>query len=281
MKKISLILTLFIVLTGTILRAQGIKIPAASTTQSIVQDFALNQIKLSYSRPNIKGRKIFGELIPYGQVWRTGANAPTKITFGEDILFEGQVVPAGEYALYTIPGKTEWTIILSKNTKLWGAMGYENKDDLLRVQVKTLTLAQKQETFTIGFANVMPNSCEIQLSWDKTLVPIKMSANIDEKIMASIQTAMQGNNKPYFVAAGYYYDNNKDLKQALIWAEEAAKANPTAYWIEHLRAKILLKSGMKTEAIAAAQQSMQMAEKEKNPDYVKLNADLIKQAGKK
>ncbi len=281
MKNITLIFSLIFALTSLTLLAQSVKMPAASSTQTIVQDFALNQIKLSYSRPNVKGRKIFGELIPFGQVWRTGANAPTKITFGEDVLFEGQAVPAGEYALYTIPGKTEWTIILSKNTKLWGAMGYQDKDDLLRVNVKTSTLVQQQETFTIGFANVMPSSCEIQLSWDKTLVPIKISANIDDKIMASIQTAMQGENKPYFQAAGYYYDNNKDLKQALIWAEEAAKANPTAYWIEHLKAKILLKSGMRNEAIAAAQKSMEMAEKEKNPDYVKLNADLIKQAGKK
>ncbi len=280
MKKISLILSFIYISVSASVFAQGLKMPAASTTQTISQDFALSQIKISYSRPNVKGRTIFGDLVPYGQVWRTGANSPTKITFGEDVSFEGQRVAAGEYALYTIPGQTEWTIILSKNTKLWGAMGYQEADDLLRVKVKPVALSQNLETFTVNFANIMANTCDLQLSWDKTLISVKIGADVDTKIMSSIDAAMQTANKPYYQAASYYFDNGKDLKKALIWIEEATKANPKAYYMEHLKAKILLKSGMKAEAIASANRSMQVAEAEKNQDYVILNQKLIAEANK-
>lgn len=281
MKKISFILALILISTSASILAQGLKMPAASSTQTLTQDFGLSQIKLSYSRPNVKGRTIFGDLIPYGQVWRTGANSPTKITFGDDVSVEGQAVPAGEYALYTIPGQSEWTIILSKNTKLWGAMGYQEADDLLRVKVKPITVTDKVETFRIDFANVMSNTCDLQLSWDKTMVSIKIGVDIDTKIMAGIDAAMQSANKPYYQAASYYYDNGKDLKKALVWIEEATKVNPKAYYMEHLKAKILLKSGLIAEAVASAKRSMQVAEAEKNQDYVVLNQKLIAEATKK
>ena len=135
MKKIIILFIGLISMAG-IANAQALRLPAASSTQSVQQDFGLSSIKLTYSRPNVKGRKIFGTQTPFGQVWRTGANAPSKLTFGDDVMLEGKLVPAGEYALYSIPGKDVWTIILSKNTKLWGAMGYQESDDLLRVQVK-------------------------------------------------------------------------------------------------------------------------------------------------
>lgn len=281
MKKISSIFVIIFMLTSASIFAQGLKMPAASSTQTLTQDFGLSQIKLSYSRPNVKGRGIFGDLIPYGQVWRTGANSPTKITFAEEITFEGKPVPAGEYALYTIPGEKEWTIILSKNTKLWGAMGYQETDDLLRVKVKPISIADKVETFRIDFANVMSNTCDLQLSWDKTLISVRIGVDIDTKIMAAIDAAMQGNNKPFYQAASYYFDNGKDLTKAYAWIKEATAANAKAYWMEHLQAKIELKLGLKAEAIASAKRSMQVAEAEKNPDYVVLNQKLIAEATKK
>lgn len=261
--------------------AQALRLPTASTTQSVQQDFGLSSIKLTYSRPNVKGRKIFGTLIPFGQVWRTGANAPSKLTFGEDVMVEGKLVPAGEYALYSIPGKDEWTIILSKNTKLWGAMGYQESDDLLRVKVKPLALNNSVESFSIGFEKVMANSCEMQLIWDKTLVPVKITTDIDSKIMAGIDAAMQGSNKPFYQAASYYFDNNKDLNKAYEWIKEATSANPKAYWMEHLKAKIELKMGLKAEAIESAKRSIAVAESEKNQDYLVLNQQLIAEAQKK
>ncbi|MEY3678110.1 MAG: hypothetical protein RI924_251 [Bacteroidota bacterium] len=280
MKKIIIVCIGLLSMAG-IADAQGLRLPAASTTQSIQQDFGLGSIKLTYSRPNVKGRNIFGSLIPFGQVWRTGANAPTKITFADAVLVEGQAVPAGEYALYTIPGKDEWTIILSKNTKLWGAMGYQQADDLLRVKVKTLGLNNSVETFNIGFENVQASSCELQLSWDKTLVPVRISTEIDSKIMAGIDAAMQGSNKPFYQAASYYFDNNKDLNKAYEWIKEATAANAKAYWVEHLKAKIELKLGLKSQAIESAKRSSAVAEAEKNQDYVELNKQLIAEATKK
>ena len=240
----------------------------------------MSSIKLTYSRPNVKGRKIFGALIPFGQVWRTGANAPSKLTFADDVMLEGKLVPAGEYALYSIPGKDVWTIILSKNTKLWGAMGYQESDDLVRVEVKPVALKKPVESFSIGFERVMANSCELQLIWDKTLVPVKITTDIDSKIMAGIDAAMQGASKPFYQAANYYFDTNKDLKKAYEWIQEATSANPKAYWMEHLKAKIQLKMGLKAEAIESAKRSSTLAEAEKNQDYVVLNQQLIAKAQK-
>lgn len=280
MKKIIILCIGLLSMTG-IATAQALRLPAASTTQSVQQDFGLSSIKLNYSRPNVKGRKIFGTLIPFGQVWRTGANAPSKLTFGDDVMLEGKLVPAGEYALYSIPGKDEWTIILSKNTKLWGAMGYQESDDLLRVKVKPVALNKSVESFSIGFEQVMANSCEMQLIWDKTLVPVKITTDIDSKIMAGIDAAMQSTNKPFYQAASYYFDNNKDLNKAYEWIKEATSANPKAYWMEHLKAKIELKMGSKAAAIESAKRSMAVAESEKNQDYVVLNQQLIAEAQKK
>lgn len=280
MKKIIILCIGLLSMTG-IATAQAVRIPAASTTQSVQQEFGLSSIKLTYSRPNVKGRKIFGTLIPIGQVWRTGANAPTKLSFGDDVMLEGKLVPAGEYALYSIPGKDEWTIILSKNTKLWGAMGYQESDDLLRVKVKPVALNKSVESFSIGFEQVMANSCEMQLIWDKTLVPVKITTDIDSKIMAGIDAAMQGASKPFYQAASYYFDNNKDLNKAYEWIKEATSANPKAYWMEHLKAKIELKMGLKAAAIESAKRSIAVAESEKNQDYVVLNQQLITEAQKK
>jgi hypothetical protein len=280
MKKI-IILCIGLISMGGLANAQSLRLPAASTTQSVQQDFGLSSIKLTYSRPNVKGRKIFGALIPFGQVWRTGANAPSKLTFADDVMLEGKLVPAGEYALYSIPGKDIWTIILSKNTKLWGAMGYQESDDLLRVQVKPVALNTPVESFSIGFEKVMANSCEMQLIWDKTVVPVKITTDVDAKIMAGIDAAMQGASKPFYQAANYYFDTNKDLNKAYEWIQEATLANPKAYWMEHLKAKIQLKMGLKAEAIESAKRSSTLAEAEKNQDYVVLNQQLIAEAQKK
>ena len=280
MKKIIFLCIGLISMAG-IAHAQTLRLPAASTTQSVQQDFGLSSIKLTYSRPNVKGRKIFGTLIPFGQVWRTGANAPSKLTFADDVMLEGKLVPAGEYALYSIPDKDAWTIILSKNTKLWGAMGYQESDDLLRVSVKPIALNKSVESFSIGFEQVMANSCEMQLMWDKTLVPVKITTDVDAKIMAGIDAAMQGASKPFYQAANYYFDTNKDLNKAYGWIQEATSANPKAYWMEHLKAKIQLKMGLKAEAIETAKRSSTLAEAEKNQDYVVLNQQLIAEAQKK
>lgn len=260
--------------------AQGVKTPAASPTQSITQDFALSNISVTYSRPAVRGRSIFGDLVPYGEVWRTGANSPTKIKFGEDVTVNGKAVPAGEYALYSIPGKDQWTFILSKKLTLWGSMGYSEADDLVRFTAAAQRLPFSIENFTIIFANQTSNSVDIQLLWADAMVGFNVKADIDQKILASIDSAMKGEKKPYFQAASWYYEKGLDLDKALSWVNEAVKAQPDAYYMEHLKAKIQLKKGDKKGAIASATSSMKKAEAQKNPDYVALNKKLIAEAGK-
>lgn len=282
MKNIRRVLMVAVVGTmlSTSLQAQDVKLPSASPAQTVTQEFALSNITLSYSRPAIKGRVIFGDLVPYGQIWRTGANSPTKIKFGEDVSINGKPVPAGEYALYSIPGENEWTFILSKKLSLWGSIGYQQSDDLMRFSATPQQLPFNVENFTILFGNQSANSVDVQLLWANVAVGFTVKADIDGRILSSLESAMKGDKKPYFQAASYYYEKGLDLNKAADWAAEAVKAQPDAYWVEHLRAKILLKKGDKKGAVAAAQSSMKKAEAQKNPDYIALNKKLIAQAGK-
>lgn len=264
------------------LQAQAIKMPAPSPLQTIKQEFALSEVSVSYSRPAVKGRKVMGDLVPFNNsVWRTGANQPTKITFGEDVKIAGNNVPKGEYALYTIPAKNEWTIILSKNTALWGSTGYKESDDLIRFKAKPETLPSNVESFTIMFNNVKPQSMDVELMWENTAVAFTVNAEIDSRIVKQIETAMApGDRRPYFESASYYFESGKDMKQAFEWANKAVEQNPERYWVEHLKAKIQMKMGDKKGAIESATRSIANAKTQKNPDYVALNEKLIAEAKK-
>lgn len=280
-RTILMCLTLVVALTAQIdLYAQGLKLPAASAGQTIVQDFALGKITLTYSRPNVKGRKIFGALEPYDKVWRTGANSATVIKFSDAVKIEGKDVPAGEYGLFTIPGKTEWTVILNKTTNQWGAYTYNAADDFLRFTVKPSRLASKVETFTIQFADVFPTSAKMHIMWENTDVALHITTSIDERVMAGIDEAMKGEKKPYFAAAQYYFENGKDLNQALTWMNEAEKADPKAPWVRLWKAKVQLKMGDKAGAQATAKKGIELATEIKNEEYVRLNTQLLDQAKK-
>jgi len=279
MKKLSALLAaICVVLSLSNASAQGLKLPQASSSQTIIQEFGLGKITLNYSRPNVKGRKVFGALVPYGQVWRTGANSATTIQFTEDVEIEGHKVPAGEYGLFTIPTKDEWTIIISKTSKQWGAYSYKAEDDLLRVKVKSAEMRDPAETFTMQFANVMASSCELHLMWEHTAVKVHLTTNVDSKVMANIDEAMKGEKKPYFAAAQYYYENNKDQKKALEWITEAEKANEKSPSIKLWKARILLKMGDKKAAVATAQEGAKLAQEQKNEEYQRLNEAVLAQA---
>jgi hypothetical protein len=282
MKKINNWLTTAIVavVLSTSAFAQDLKTPSASPAQTITQEFALSNIEVSYSKPAVRGRVIFGDLVPYGQVWRTGANQPTKIKFGEDVKIDGKNVPAGEYALYSIPNANQWTFILSKKTDLWGSSGYKEADDLMRFTATPQKLPMSIENFTVLFAEQTDNTVNVQLLWADVAVGFKVEADINAKILAGIDAAMKTDKKPYLQAARYYFDNGLDLNKALVWATEAVKTQPDAFWAEYLKAQIQLKKGDKKGAIASAQSSMKKAESQKNPDYVALNKKLIAEAGK-
>lgn len=255
--------------------AQVLKTPAASPAASVKQDFGLSSIELSYSRPAMKGRKIFGDVVPFGKVWRTGANSATTLTFGENVTIGGTSIAAGKYGLLTIPGDQEWIVIISKQTDVTSPAAYQQKHDIVRVKVKPVKLPFSTETFTIGFANVSSNKCDLQIQWENTRVDLGISTEIDSKIMAQIKNVMEKDTKPYYNSALYYLENGKDLNQAMIWFDKAVEQNPTAYWIHHQRANALAKLGRKADAIAAANKSKELALKAENGDYVTLNDKLI------
>jgi len=252
-----------------------LKTPAPSPTQTLKQDFGLSSIELSYSRPGMKGRKIFGDLVPFGKVWRTGANSATTITFADDVTIGGTKVPAGKYGLLTIPDSKNWTIIITKDLDITSPADYKVANDVVRVQVKPMDMNSSVETFTMQFANIKPGTCELHLMWDKTAVALPISTDVETKVMAQIDQMMNKDNRPYFNAAMYYMDNGKDLNQALAWFDKAAEMQPKAFWIHHQRANCLAKLGKKDEAKLAAEKSKGLAIEAKNDDYVKLNEKLL------
>ncbi len=272
MKKSILLFSLFVSMN---VMAQGLKTPAPSPSQTLKQDFALSSIEVNYSRPVAKGRKVFGDLVPFGKIWRTGANGATKVTFGEDVKVGGVPVKAGSYALYSVPNANEWEIILNKGVNNGGLSGYKTEEDVARFKVSSMSLPMHIESFTIIIGDVLPTSANLQILWENTAVSIPVTADIDTKIMQQIDNAMNVDSKPYFAAASYYFDNGKDLNKALEWVNKAIESSPKAYWMVHLKAKIQAKSGDKIGARATALKGIELAKEGKNDDYVALNEKLI------
>lgn len=252
-----------------------LKTPAPSPTQTVKQDFGLGSIELSYSRPAVKGRKVFGDLEPYGSVWRTGANNATTLQFTDEVSIGGVTLAPGKYGLLSIPDKDNWTIIVSKQTDVTSPSAYKQEMDLVRVSAPVQKLKEGVENFTISINDIKPNSCVLSLAWDKTAVSLSISTDIDSKIMSTIAKVMQGEKPPYYNAAMYYLENGKDLKQALAWFDKAVEQSPTAYWVQHQRANCLAKLGKTAEARAAAEKSKELALAAKNMGYVKLNEKLL------
>ena len=274
-KTILSIVTVAMLFLGTELSQAQVKLPPASSTTTIIQGLGIKNIILSYQRPSAKGRKVFGGLVPYSEIWRTGANNIPTITLDEDLTIEGNAVPAGTYGLFTIPTPTEWTVILSKNPKQWGAYQYKKEDDFLRFKVKPQKLTNKVETFTITFEDVTTNSTNISLAWENTRVAFAITTDQSKEIMDSIEEAMEGEKKPYFQAAQYYFNNNLDIKKAVDWIKLADEGNTNAPHIKYWKSRILAKGGDKAGAKKSAQEGIEMATKAKNGEYIKLNTEAL------
>jgi hypothetical protein len=255
--------------------AQSLKVPAASTGQSIKQEFGLGSVELSYSRPNTKGRTIFGDLVPYGAIWRTGANTATTLTFSDEVIIGDKKVPAGKYGLLSIPGASSWTIIITKQLDVTSPSAYKQDMDVVRFTVQSQSLPFPIESFMIMFDKVTSNSMDVMLVWEQTAVSFSIKQDIDSKIMGQIDNLMNKDNKPYFNAAMYYMDNNKDLTKASAWLDMATQQTPTAYWVWYQKARCLSLLGKNAEAKTIAMKSMELAKTAKNPDYVTLNEKLI------
>jgi hypothetical protein len=267
--------------TGLLAQTPKVDFPAASPACTLKQRVGLTDIEIVYSRPGVKDRAIFGGIVPYGEVWRTGANAATKITFSTAVKLNGTDLPAGTYALFTIPGQDEWTVIISKNVTQ-SPLEYDEKGDVVRFKATPITRGQSLETFTIEFNLIRDESAVLNLVWDKTVVPIKIDIALTDKLVPQIEAAMAAPDKKsdgfYFQAATFYYNHDQDLKKALDWVNAGLADNPgIAFEILHLKAQILAKQGNKEDAIAAATQSMDLATKAQGAtsSFVKMDQDLI------
>ena len=280
-----------VVAAATLLAAPAahaqIATPQASPKSTVMQRVGLTDITITYSRPSVKGRSIFGTVVPFGKRWRTGANATTSIKFSDDVLVEGKKVPAGEYGIYTIPNKTEWLVVLNKNTKLGADVdGFKDDQDVARFSVKPYGVAAKVETFTIDFSDITPATANVTMEWANIGAKFKVTADVDTKVMAQIDEKITKAATPapadLAAAAVYYLDNNKDLKQALAWMEKANAAEPTKFWNLNTEAKIRLKMKDYAGATKAAEASKKaaLAATPPNGEYVKMNEELMAEAKK-
>jgi tetratricopeptide (TPR) repeat protein len=225
----------------------------------------------------MKGRKIFGDLVPFGKVWRTGANQATTLTFGDAVTIGGTKIPAGKYGLLSIPGEGDWTLIITRQLDVTNPAAYKPDQDVVRWQTKPIP-APSTETFSILFNNVTSSTCDLQLVWEKTMVVLPISTDVDSKVMAQIDNVMGRDTHPYFAAALYYLDNGKDLNKALEWFDKAIAQDPSAggsFFIVYQKARCLAKMGKKADAKSTAQKGIDLAKQANNADYVALNEKLI------
>jgi len=268
--------------TAVFAQTPPIDFPGASPVCTIKQRVGLTDVEITYSRPSARGREMLGHIDPYGEVWRTGANDATRIVFSTPVKLNGTEVPAGTYGLFTIPDPVEWTIILNKISKQWGAYKYDAKDDVVRFKAKAVALPDHVETFAIQFSDFSVGKAALNLVWEKTQVPIEVEGDISP-VVAQIDAVMAAEGKkPYIPAAQFYYDAGLDPKKALIWVDAAIAEKPATYSVFTLRAKLLAKSGDKDAAIAQAKQAIELAKKGVEParsEYIRLNEDLIARLG--
>jgi hypothetical protein len=274
MKK-SLLLAFAICCIALISTAQ-VKMPAPSPTQRIKQDFGIGTIELTYSRPSIKGRKIYGDLVPYNKLWRTGANAATRIVFSDAVEINGKKLDSGAYVLYTIPGIDNWEIIINKGLDNWGTDGYKQVQDVIRFKIEPSKMKTKLESFTMEFSDVTPETCSLDIKWEKTSISIPIVANFKSKVKAQIEAAMKTDKKPYWQAAQFYYEYDKNLALALENSTKAIEENKEAFWIWIYKARIQKEMGNMAGAMESSKKSMELAAAAKNDDYVKMNKDLQK-----
>lgn len=276
MKRIAL--SLFLVGALAFGNAQ-VKMPQPSPASTIKQSIGLGEITVEYSRPSAKERKVFGNLVPMDQLWRTGANGSTDITFSSDVDFGGQKVPAGKYALYTIPSAESWEVILYKDTEQWGAPK-ELKNDLVIAKAKGKVEKNSlfSESFSIGFNDFKTDKANLVISWENTVVKVPIIIDSKKEVLDSITKTLgskDGKGSDYFQAASYYFESGLDLKKALEYVKKANQLQPDTFYMLKLQSEIEAKNGMKKEAIATAKKSLELSVKAENNDYAKMNKDNI------
>lgn len=271
--------TVALLMIATLFANAQVKTPAPSPSAKVMETVGMTEVEIAYSRPSMRGRGIFGDLVPYNEMWRTGANASTKITFSSDVIVEGNELKAGTYALYTIPAEGEWTIIFHKNTTHWGVGGYKAEEDAFRFNVKSTKIENTVETFTIGVSNIGLGTANIDISWENTMVSFGIDTKVDAQVQSSIEKTLAGPSMDdYYQAASYNLMADKDLEQALEWINMAMeKGGKEKFWMVRRKALIEAKLGKYKDAVASAKLSLELAEKAGNKDYVRMNEASIEE----
>jgi len=279
MKKITLFL--FVGLISSFVNAQ-IQVPQPSPSAKIEQEVGLTNVTVEYSRPGMRGRTIFGDLVPYGEKWRTGANNNTKISFDTNVVIDGKELKAGTYAIYSIPKENEWEVLFYEDSNNWGLpQDWQDSKVALRATAPVQEMPMTMQTFTILIDELQNDSAVLNFIWENTIATLPFEVPTDERAMASIERVMNGPSAgDYFAAATYFHDEKKDLNKAYEWIKKAVEiGGEDAYWVVRRKALIEADLGKKKEAIATAKKSLAAAEKAGNKDYVKLNQDSLKEWG--
>jgi tetratricopeptide (TPR) repeat protein len=271
------------VLAVSLTNAQ-VRTPAQSPAAKVTQTVGLTDVTVEYSRPAAKGRTIFGNLVPFGKLWRTGANKNTVISFSDDVVIDGKTLAKGSYALFTTPKADNWEVIFYKNTENWGTPAPFNESDVaLRTNVKPVMTNNHVENFTLGINNLDNNYGHIEISWEKTMASVKFTVPTHATAMANIERALGGpSSADYFAAAQYFYSSNGDMDKALSYVNkslELSKDKPFYYY--RLKSLIQAKTGDKKGAIETAKISLSASEAANNADYVKMNKESIEEWSKK
>lgn len=284
MKKLFLALALS---TAFFISNAQVKTPQSSPLSKVEQIVGLTNVQIEYSRPSIKGRTVYGDLVPYGKNWRTGANANSTISFSDDVTINGKELKAGKYALFTTPKADSWDVIFYTDTNNWGLPeSWDESKVALKTTVKPETLSKSVETFTIELANISNDGASLDLLWERTRISLPFSVPTQSLAMASIEKALAGPSmSDYFSAAQYYYQSDKDMNKALLWINNAVSMTPagkdTPFWYLRLKSLIQAKLGDKKGAIETAKYSLEGAKKAGNADYEKMNKDSIAEWSKK
>lgn len=233
------------------------EVPQPSPRAKVEQRVGITDFSIEYSSPGVKGRKIFGGLVPYDEVWRAGANAATHLSASRDFFVGETAVPAGTYSVYAIPSKGDWTVILNSNTKAWGTNGYDPANDVVRLQVKPQKLAEPRERLTFIFSDTTDDAVNLDLEWADTRMRVPLRVDTQRQVLASIDEAVQAAWQPHSISAKYLFDNDLDLPRALELVEASINIQPT--WRNHwIKAQILGKMGDKKEAVNAAQRAQSL-----------------------
>ncbi|MFN8275388.1 MAG: DUF2911 domain-containing protein [Flavobacteriaceae bacterium] len=281
MKKLLLSLA---VLSAVQLSQAQVKTPQPSPKSSLEQTVGLTQVSIEYSRPSMKGRTIFGDLVPFGKTWRTGANQNTTVSFSDDVIIDGKTLKKGKYALYTIPKAEAWDVIFYSDSDNWGTP--ENWDETkvaLKTSAKAIMLSKPVETFTISVGGLDNNFASLDLSWERTMVSVRFDVPTQKTAMASIDKTLAGPSaSDYFSSAQYFYQSNGDMNKALEYINKALELNKEKpFWYTRQKSLIQAKLGDKKGAIETAKISLAAATAAKNDDYVKMNNDSIAEWSKK